>query len=192
MKVILMMALTLDGRIGKGDAHFVDWSGSEDKKLFVAVTRRAGALIMGSKTYDTIGKPLPDRCNIVMTRTPDNRHSQPPQLIFTAQSPESILLDLSKAGYHEVVLAGGTMINTLFARRGLVDEVIVTISPLIFGRGLALFADDVAMELELLQSKPLADGRIMARYRVVVTHEAPEREETRRRRSPWKRKRRHR
>ena len=166
MKVILLMALTLDGRTGKGESHFVDWSGKEDKKLFVAVTQQAGALIMGSKTYDTIGSPLPRRCNIVMTRTPDNRRSEPPSLIFTAQTPESILLDLAKAGYREAVLAGGTQINTLFARRGLIDEILVTISPLIFGRGLSLFSEDVAMDLELSEVQRLGQDLIMARYRV--------------------------
>lgn len=167
MKVILLMALTLDGRIAKGDSHFVDWSGTEDKKLFVEVTKRARALIMGSKTFDTIGKPLPGRCNIVMTRMPDHRHSDPPNLIFTAQTPESILLDLSKAGYKEVVLAGGTVANSLFARRGLIDEVMVTISPLIFGKGISLFADDVTMNLELIEARPLGTDLIMARYRVL-------------------------
>ncbi|MGB5984586.1 MAG: dihydrofolate reductase family protein [Desulfobacterales bacterium] len=166
MKVILLMALTLDGRTGKGDNHFVDWSGSEDKKLFVEVTRKAGALIMGSKTFDTIGKPLPGRCNIVMTRMPENRRSDPPNLIFTAQSPESILLDLSKSGYREVVLAGGTVINTIFARQGLIDEILVTYSPLIFGKGLSLFTEEIAMELNLLETERLGQELIMARYQV--------------------------
>ena len=170
----------------------MDWSGREDNKLFVEVTKRAGALIMGSKTYDTIGKPLPERCNIVMTRMPESRQSHPPELIFTAQNPESILLDLARAGYQEVVLAGGTKVNTLFARQGLVDEIIVTISPLIFGRGLALFNEDVAMDLELLQGNSLTDGRIMARYRVIASRQLPEPESSGRRRTPWKRKRRHR
>jgi dihydrofolate reductase len=160
------MALTLDGRTGQGDSHYVDWSGKEDKKLFVEVTNEAGALIMGSKTFDTIGKALPGRCNIVMTRMPDNRHSDPPHLIFTAQTPESILLDLSKAGYTEVVLAGGTVINTLFARCGLIDEILVTISPLIFGKGISLFAEDLSMDLELLETEQLGKDLIMARYRV--------------------------
>ena len=70
MKLILVMALTVDGKIGKDDAHFPDWTGSEDKKMFKAVTRRAGVVIMGSKTYDTIGKPLPGRKNVILTRNP--------------------------------------------------------------------------------------------------------------------------
>ena len=169
MKVILVMALTLDGRTGKGDNHFVDWSGAEDKKLFVELTKKAGVLIMGSKTFDTIGKPLPDRCNIVMTRMPEKRPAHIDNLIFTAQTPESVLLDLAKCGYGEVVLAGGTVINTLFARRKLIDEIVVTLSPLIFGKGISLFAEDVQMDLELIETEQLGQDLIMARYRVKPT-----------------------
>lgn len=45
MKIILLIALTLDGKIGKMPDHFPAWTGSEDKKLFVAITyetRRLG------------------------------------------------------------------------------------------------------------------------------------------------------
>ena len=73
MKVIVLMALTLDGRIGKSRDHFPDWTGKADKRLFVTLTKRAGALIMGSRTFDTIGTPLPGRKNIVMTRNRDRK-----------------------------------------------------------------------------------------------------------------------
>ncbi|HHC25729.1 MAG TPA: dihydrofolate reductase, partial [Desulfobacterales bacterium] len=39
MKVTLLMAVTLDGRIGKTADHFVNWAGKEDRKLFVEVTK---------------------------------------------------------------------------------------------------------------------------------------------------------
>ncbi|MDM8539056.1 dihydrofolate reductase, partial [Desulfobacterales bacterium HSG17] len=62
------MAQTLDGKIAKDADHFPDWTGPEDKKLFVKLTKQAGCLIMGSKTYDTIGRPLPGRKNVIMTK----------------------------------------------------------------------------------------------------------------------------
>ncbi len=34
MKVILMMAVTLDGKIAKTSHHFPNWTSSEDKKAF--------------------------------------------------------------------------------------------------------------------------------------------------------------
>lgn len=148
MKVILLMAITLDGKTGKDSEHFVDWTEREDKKFFVQITKRAGVIIMGSRTFDTIGKPLPGRKNIILTRN-RQRKSQWDNLVFTDQTPEELLKSLEKEGFSEAILAGGPIINTLFAREKLIDEVIVTVSPLIFGYGTSLFSEEIAMELEL-------------------------------------------
>ena len=82
MEVILVMAMTLDGKIARDSLEPVDWTGKADKQYFVQVTRKAGVVIMGSRTFDTIGKPLPGRKNIVMTRNKD-RKSQAKNLVFT-------------------------------------------------------------------------------------------------------------
>ncbi len=165
MKLILLMAVTADGKIARDAAHFPDWTGRADKKLFVEVTRKSGVLIMGSKTFDTIGKPLPGRKNIVMTRN-TARRSQWENLVFTNQAPRNLLADLEKQGYHQAVLAGGATINTLFARAHLIDEIRLTIAPLVFGRGLSLFSAELEMPLRLAHVKQLDDGLIHAVYRV--------------------------
>ncbi|MDJ0915720.1 MAG: dihydrofolate reductase family protein, partial [Desulfobacterales bacterium] len=154
MKVTLIMALTLDGKIGKSPDHFPDWTGKQDKKLFAELSKRAGVVMMGSKTFDTIGKPLPGRKNVILTRR-QNRKSAWDNLVYTSQDPGNILKELENEGYSEAILAGGALINSLFAREHLIDEIIVTISPKIFGTGLSLFAEAINMELELLELQKL-------------------------------------
>jgi len=166
MKLILLMALTLDGKIAKDAAHFPDWTATEDKRLFARLSRQAGVVIMGSKTFDTLGKPLPKRHHIVLTRSQE-RKSVWDNLEFTAAAPAVILQNLERSGFSEAILAGGSAINTLFARQGLIDEVIVTISPLIFGRGLSLFDDDVDLRLELVEMEQVGNQLVMLRYRVL-------------------------
>ncbi len=165
MKVILLMAMTLDGKIAKNDHHFPDWTGSADKKLFVEITKKAGVMIMGSKTFDAIGKPLPERKNIVMTRD-RSRRSVGTGLIFTDQSPESILKNLEKMGYTEVVLAGGSIVNSLFARANLIDEIIITVAPRVFGTGISFFADEMDLQLELVSVETLERDHVLLHYRV--------------------------
>jgi dihydrofolate reductase len=166
MKVILLMALTVDGKIGKSHDHFPNWTGKADKQMFKRISLGAGAVIMGSKTFDTIGKPLPGRKNIVLTRNPERR-SRWDNLIFSAKQPKEILNELESEGYQEVVLAGGSQINWLFAKEGLIDEIIVTYVPKIFGSGISLFAESVSLELELSELKALAGDTIYAHYRVL-------------------------
>ena len=66
----VVAALTPSQVIGKSGSHAIPWHYPEDMKHFRAVTR-GHAVIMGRATYDTIGKPLPGRRNIVVTRQAD-------------------------------------------------------------------------------------------------------------------------
>ena len=166
MKVILLMAMTLDGKIARNERHFPDWTGSDDKKLFVQITKKAGAVIMGSKTFDTIGEPLPERKNIVLTRN-RSRQSGRADLVFTDRPPASVLRDLEKEGYTEVVLAGGSIVNSMFARANLIDEIVITIAPRVFGTGISLFADETDMQLELMEIEKLGSNHVLLRYRVI-------------------------
>ena len=166
MKVILMMALTADGKIGKDSAHFPDWSGKEDKKRFKQFTLDAGVVIMGSATYTTIGQPLPGRKNIVLTRRTD-RCSTQDKLVFTNQKPTEILEALAAEGFENVVLIGGAQINYLFAREGLIDEMILTYCPKIFGTGLAVFSSEISMNLSLLSVEQLDENVVCVHYKVL-------------------------
>lgn len=165
MRVTLLMAMTLDGRIGRSPDHFPDWTGSADKRLFAARSREAGVMIMGSKTFDTIGRPLPGRKTVVMTRDP-NRISKWDNLVFTSRPPAEILSGLEAEGYTEAILAGGAMVNSRFAEDGLIDTLVVTISPKIFGYGLSLFTEEISMELSLESVERMEGGLVCLTYRV--------------------------
>ncbi len=66
MKTILIVAMTREGLIGK-DGH-LPWHEPEDLKHFRRTTT-GYSILMGRKTYESIGKALPDRRNIVVSRT---------------------------------------------------------------------------------------------------------------------------
>ena len=166
IKTILLMAQTLDGKIAKHSDHFPDWTGKADKRLFVEVTKAAGVLIMGSKTFDTIGRPLPGRKNVVMSRDP-RRISRWDNLVYTDLAPRDLLSALASEGYRQVVIAGGTRINTIFMRAGLIDELVVTITPMIFGTGIALFEEGIEAKLALKDFKRLDEERVCLTYRVI-------------------------
>ncbi len=165
MKLILLMAVTVDGMIARDDAHFPDWTGRADKRLFVEVTKKAGVIIVGSKTFDTIGKPLPQRLMVVMTRN-RARRSRWDNLIFTDMPPPELLADLERRGHRQAVLAGGATINDLFARCDLIDEIRITISPLIFGRGISLFNSEHDLALNLKAVQPLEGDLVHLIYEV--------------------------
>jgi dihydrofolate reductase len=165
MKVTLMIALTADGKIAKDASHYPDWTGSADKKLFKQITLDAGVIIMGSATYATIGKPLPNRRNIVLSRRTD-RVSSYHNLEYTNNQPAEIIAKLESDGFDRAILIGGAQINTLFAKAGLINEMILTYCPNVFGSGLSLFSESLSMDLELLAAKQLDTNVFYAHYRV--------------------------
>ncbi|MDR1894002.1 MAG: dihydrofolate reductase [Spirochaetales bacterium] len=70
--VCLIAALTPGGVIGRGGG--IPWKIPEDQRLFKKIT--AGhAVIMGRRTFQSLGRPLPERRNLVISRTlpPDSR-----------------------------------------------------------------------------------------------------------------------
>ena len=166
MHVCLMVAITADGKIARDAGHYPDWTGSADKKLYVEITKRAGVMIMGSTTFDTIGRVLPGRKTVVMTRNPERR-SDREDLVFTQDPAEKILAKLADQGYTEAIVVGGAKINQLFAVKGLIDELILTISPYAFGSGLSIFSGSVDLELTLKKFWQLDANTLCVRYGVV-------------------------
>ncbi len=166
MKVILIMAMTVDGMIARHSSHFPDWTCSADKRMFKKISQQAGVVIMGRRTFDTIGKPLPGRLNVVMTRHPEQFDTME-NLVFSNESPEKLLAGLAARGYQEVALTGGAYINTLFIRAGCIDEFILTLSPKMFGQGISLFSETIDLDLKLLDVHRLEEQTLVLRYKVI-------------------------
>jgi len=165
MKTILLMATTADGKIGKHSSHLVDWTGKEDKQLFIKLTKDAGVIIMGSNTYDTLKGPLPNRKNIVMTKN-SSRLKYEKNLIFTDKPPKILLNELKAQGYEKAVLIGGSQINALFLKNKLINEIYMTIVPRLFGTGLSMFSEETDTQLDLISTHQMPNGHILLKYSV--------------------------
>ncbi len=169
MEVILLMAQTLDGKIARMNNQFVDWSGIFDKAFFTYETKKAGAVIMGSRTFSTIGKPLKDRMNIIITRDDSKNYrgdNRGDGFEFMRFEPTEIFRCLSFCNYRRAFLIGGSEINTLFAKKRLIDKVYISIIPKIFGNGLSTFNEDLDIDLIFQSNTIFPDGTALLKYDV--------------------------
>ncbi|HBH46751.1 MAG: hypothetical protein A2445_05120 [Candidatus Jacksonbacteria bacterium RIFOXYC2_FULL_44_29] len=170
MKTILIAAVTLDGKISRDAEENVTWTSPQDKKFFRDKTLEAGVVIMGSHTYQAIGKPLPGRLNIVLTANPAKFQDKTKLnlLEFTADAPQKILDNLAKRGFASAVIGGGRGIYTLFLREKLVNELYLTVSPMLFGVGVSLIEATKIPEanLKLLEFKKLGADEILLHYQI--------------------------
>ena len=71
MRIVIIAAVAEDGTIG--NAGKIPWHISDDLKRFKRLTM-GHPVIMGRKTFESIGKPLPGRRNIILTRQPGLDH----------------------------------------------------------------------------------------------------------------------
>lgn len=165
IKVIMMMAMTADGKIAKNDSHFPNWTSKEDKAIFAQITKKHKVVLMGDKTFWTFPAPLPDRLNVVFTL--EGNPLKIEGVKWVSGEPEKVLAELEEMGYDSAVLGGGCYLNSLFLRKKLIDEIILTIEPKIFGDGLSLFKENVNINLELFEAKKINNQSIMLRYKVL-------------------------
>lgn len=68
MKITIVVAIAQNNMIGC--ANKLLWHISEDLKHFKRITT-GGCVVMGRKTFESIGKPLPNRRNVVISRNRD-------------------------------------------------------------------------------------------------------------------------
>ena len=68
MQIALIVAVSQNNVIGRDNQ--LPWHLPEDLQYFKSVTM-GKPILMGRKTYESIGRPLPGRTNIVITRDPN-------------------------------------------------------------------------------------------------------------------------
>lgn len=128
LPIVLIAAIAANGVLGSGNS--IPWRLATDLKRFRRLTL-GKPLLMGHKTYQSIGRPLPGRRTIVLSRQP---HLELPAGVLVAHDIESALV-LAKIAAHdlqadEIILAGGAELFTLLIDRvGRLHLTFVDLSP---------------------------------------------------------------
>lgn len=100
MQITAIAAMSQNRVIGSDNE--IPWYLQEDFKFFKKTTLNHH-IIMGRKTFESIGKPLPKRTNIVITRNPFFIASN----VITASSLENALAIAAENGETEAFIIGG-------------------------------------------------------------------------------------
>ncbi len=146
MNIFLIAAQTLDGFIARSSNEIsTSWTSKEDKEFFLQKTKKAGVVVMGRTTYETIGQPLPGRLNIVYSKNKEfiqfHKDVDPTIVRVTHSDPQKLVRELEKEGYTSLAICGGQSIYTMFMKSGLVNRVYLTIEPVFFGKGIPLLSE---------------------------------------------------
>ena len=128
---------------------------------------RTDALIMGRKTYEqvlTFGDwPYSGmKCYVCTSKKlKDNEN------VEISSDAVSLVKDLKSKDGKDIWLVGGGGLNGSLLSEGLVDEIILTIIPVVIGEGIGLF-DKVSndVKLKLTNSKEFKSGMVQLKYQV--------------------------
>jgi dihydrofolate reductase len=100
--VIVSLIVAMDLKRGIGKDNRLPWHLSDDLQQFKRLTM-GHHLVMGRKTYESIGKALPGRTTIVLTHQRDYH----PESCLVAHSLEAALSIARQRGETEVFVIGG-------------------------------------------------------------------------------------
>ena len=167
MKTILLAVATIDGKIARHPLHAVDRNSSEDKIHFVETIKRVGVVIEWANTFKSIDqKVIPKRRTIVMTHDAKQFEAQS-DVEFFSWSAKDLIWQLHDQWEQEVIIAGGAQINYQFLQADLIDEIRLTIEPLIFGNGISLVEGDTDLynRFHLLSVDTLNQDTLLVKYR---------------------------
>lgn len=173
MHITLAIVTSLNGKSTKGSVSSESWASDEDQTHFFNLIQKHNLIVMGKNTYlqakEKI-KPSPDKLRIVLTREPEQFTGEqiPNQLEFSSESPKELVQRLENQGYRELLLVSGATLNSLFFKEKLINELLLTLEPKIFGTGKELVDEtelDIELELESVE-KLNPQGTLLLKYKV--------------------------
>ncbi|MCE9580334.1 MAG: dihydrofolate reductase family protein [Deltaproteobacteria bacterium] len=164
----VFIATSLDGFIARADGG-LDWlalveAPGEDYG-YGAFVSSVDALVMGHNTYATAlafdAWPYGGKRVIVLSRdaTP-SRHGEE----HTAEAPVALCARLAAEGVEHVYVDGGATIRR-FLDAGLIDDLTISLVPIVLGTGIPLFGGIGEHRLTLIETRGFPSGLVQVRYR---------------------------
>jgi dihydrofolate reductase len=169
-RLILYIAMSLDGYIAKpnDDLSFLSIVQKEGEDYgFNDFVATVDSVIIGRKTYDWVTRqfefPHADKEAFVITRT------KRPKIgnieFYTGDLKELVQRLKSKEG-KDIFCDGGAEIVTELLKNNLIDELIISVIPVILGNGTRLFKEGIPEQrLELVSSRSFETGLIQLHYK---------------------------
>lgn len=174
-QLILYIATSLDGYIAQpnddlGFLSVVEKAGEDYG--YSAFTATVDTIIMGRKTYDWVTArtefPHLDKTAYIITRMP--RASIGNTHFYTGSLPDLVQVLKAQPGKHIFCDGGAEVANALLMHQ-LIDELIISVVPVLVGSGIKLFQDGRPVQpFTLVSTKTFDTGLVQLHYRRAESH----------------------
>ncbi len=171
MNVFLLAAITADGCIGSTSSHrSFDWTSEEDKHFYVRKIKEAGTVVMGATTFKTFTRYPRGLHYVIYTSHPETFVNPKPEVITTEAThatPQELLKKLEAEGRNTVAVCGGASIYSVFMKAGVVNKLYLSVEPVLFGKGIHLFQEELDIKLHLADVQKLNTQTLLLEYEVI-------------------------
>ena len=147
--IIGIVAISKNYAIGKDGK--LPWHFAADLKFFKETTT-GNAVVMGANTWRSIGKPLPNRLNVVLSGS--SSVTPPAEVMRLGEKDE--VIDLAQYLNRDMYVIGGARVYADFA--DVIEKWIVTEVPLTVDDADTFMPKDFLDEFELDETRDLGDG----------------------------------
>jgi dihydrofolate reductase len=186
-KVVINRAMSLDGFIA-APGHRMDWGGARALADFVApddfaeVAAATGAMLIGRRTWDvgsrmaaedpgSVDYPFSGPFFLLTHRPPEA--PDPDVTVLSGDIADAVATALNAAGGKHLEILGADVAGQCLGR-GLVDEILVYVLPVLLGDGIPFSAPGLTrVDLEPISSARSGDASIL-RFRVRDNHRPPQ------------------
>lgn len=170
MKVILFMAMSLNGIIARKDGD-EDFLSDVNWQSFSELVKQHSCFITGRKTFEVV-QMWPDNFNNIDAKlkiiVSGNANLELQAPFVRANSPKDAIEIAKAENISSAILVGGSSNNSAFMVENLVDEVILNIEPAIIGKGISIFAEsEFDRRLSFIDATKIADDILQVKYKVV-------------------------
>ena len=177
LKVSVFMAISLDGFIARPDGdvawlHEGEPIGDGEDAGYGAFFNSIDVLVMGRGSFEKVREfdpwPYGSKPVIVLskslTEVPEKLRDH---VKIEPTSPQELVEKLSREGNKHMYLDGGKVIQS-FLQAGLVDEMTLTIIPILIGKGIPLFGElENDLRLRHIETRSWHNGFVQSKYQVL-------------------------
>jgi dihydrofolate reductase len=168
-RVRLFIATSLDGYIAGRDDD-LGWLFDDADYGYAAFYDSIDTVLVGRRTYDVAQSfaqwPYAGRRVVVFTRTGEARVTSP-DTVATPRSPADVVAELRARPGKDLWLAGGGALVRSFMAAALIDDMIISIHPVLLGEGIPLAGDGAPrVPLTLVGERRYPSGLMQLSYRV--------------------------
>lgn len=162
---IAFVATSVDGRISLAKKTLPHWTSQADWRFFQKSLSRVDAVVVGRNTYQSAASRLRQRNTFVLSSHPKTAQRRG---AVTFVNPARVNLAGLLHKYRTVAVLGGGAVYRFMLESGLLDELYITVEPLIFGRGKEMFAGGTrTTRLHLLSVRRLnRTGTLLLHYQI--------------------------